>query len=398
MATKRIILRGADIITPDRLITDGSLVIEDGRIADSLQATPPLGGEDVLWVTGLLAPGFIDLHSDALEKEIRPRPSAAMPLGLALMELDRKLAGHGICTVVHAVSFTETDDNARSYEEGEAIARAIGQGASAFLVRHLVQARYELTDTGAAPAVHRVIEAGLARMVSFMDHAPGGRQFKTVPEFVAYNTRALGLDRETVRRLAKEKHRRKREEAPHLEAVVAEVAESARRHGVLLASHGDEAASHVAWARQLGATIAEFPVSVEAVAAAKAAGLRVVMGAPNLLREGSASGNLSALEVFRRGLLDGLCSNYYPASLLHAVVDLVARGHARLAEAFRLVTLHPAQALGMDAESGSLEPGKRADVVVIGRRRGVAVITRVLRAGDEIYAAGYQAEPACVAA
>jgi len=398
MATRRIILRGADIITPDRVITDGSLVLEDGRIAAVLQATPPLGGEEVLWVTGLIAPGLIDLHSDALEKEIRPRPSAAMPLGLALMEFDRKLAGHGICTVVHAVSFTETDGNARAHEEGEAIAVAIGQGASAFLVRHLVQARYEVTDMGAAPAVHGVIEAGLACMVSFMDHAPGGRQFKTVPAFVAYYTRALGLDGEIVGHLAKEKHRRRREEAVHLEAVVAEIAESARRHGVLLASHDDEAASHVAWARRLGATIAEFPVSMEAVAAARAAGLRVVMGAPNLLRGGSTSGNVSALEVFRRGLLDGLCSDYYPASLLHAVVDLVTRGHARLAEAFRLVTLHPAQALGMDAESGSLEPGKRADVVVIDRRKGVAVITRVFRAGDEIYVAGYQAEAACVAA
>ena len=398
MATRRIILRGADIITPDRVITEGSLVIEDGRIAAVLQATPPLGGEDVLWVTGLIAPGLIDLHSDALEKEIRPRPTAAMPLGLALMEFDRKLAGHGICTVVHAVSFTETDGNARAHEEGEVIAGAIGQGASDFLVRHLVQARYEITDMGAAPAVHRVINAGLARMVSFMDHAPGGRQFKTVPAFVAYYTRALGLDREVVHRLAKEKHRRKREEASRLEAMVAEVAASARRHGALLASHDDEAASHVAWAQRLGVTIAEFPVSVEAVAAAKAAGLHVVMGAPNLLRGGSASGNLSVLEVFRRGLLDGLCSDYYPASLLHAVVDLVARGQARLPEAFRLVTLHPAQALGMDAESGSLEPGKRADVVVIGRRGGVAVITRVLRAGDEIYVAGYQAEAACVAA
>jgi len=81
MATRRIILRGADIITPDRVITEGSLVIEDGRIAAVLQATPPLGGEDVLWVTGLIARALIDLHSDALEKEIRPRPSAAMPLG-----------------------------------------------------------------------------------------------------------------------------------------------------------------------------------------------------------------------------------------------------------------------------------------------------------------------------
>jgi alpha-D-ribose 1-methylphosphonate 5-triphosphate diphosphatase len=377
-------------VTPHRVITGGALVIEADRIAAVLHVVPSLGGEDVLWVSGLIAPAFIDLHSDALEKEIRPRPTATIPAELAIMEFDRKLAGHGITTIVHGLCFTETDGDFRAFAESARIAAAVRRHAPACLVRHLLHARYEFTDVGAASTVEGLIQEGALAVVSFMDHAPGGRQFKSAADFVRYYAPTLGQGAEVVLRLAEEKQRRKREERARLDAAAARLADAARRWGVVLASHDDGSAADVAWAVGLGVRLSEFPVSMEALVAAREHGLHVVMGAPNVLRGGSIAGNLSALDAFRRGGVDSICSDYYPASLLHAAAKLCAAGHAALPEALRLVTLHPARALGMAGDLGSIEPGKLADLVVIGERGGVPVVTRTLRAGAEVSVAGYR--------
>ena len=393
MAPSRLVLRGGDIVAPNRTITGGALVIEDGRIAETLQTVPPLNGEEVRWVSGLVVPGFIDLHSDALEKEIRPRPNATMPVDLAIMEFDRKLAGHGIVTVVHGLSFTETEGDFRAHADSARIAALVRERRPGCLVRHLLHARYEITDVGAAPTVHGLLASGALCMLSFMDHAPGGRQFKTVADFARYYGPTLGRSAEAVHRLAEEKHRRKREEAARLEAAAADLARAAALRGVVIASHDDGSADDVAWAKRLGATLSEFPVSLEALTAARESGLHIMMGAPNALRGRSTSGNLSALQALERGGVDSLCSDYYPASLLHAALDLDARGLLTLPEAFKLVSLHPARALGIDDETGSLEAGKAADVVIVERRQSIPVVTRTFRDGREIFVAGYSHAP-----
>jgi alpha-D-ribose 1-methylphosphonate 5-triphosphate diphosphatase len=386
-------------VTPDRVVTDGALVVERGRIADVLTTVPPLGGEDVRWVQGLIAPAFVDLHSDALEREIRPRPGAQMPLNLALMEFDRKLAGHGVVTIVHALCFSETDGNARCHLESEATARHVCAAGQGCLIRHLVHCRFEVTDLGAAPTVSRLLKEGIPCLFSYMDHAPGGRQFQTIEDFVAYYAPACGLDRATAIRLAEEKHRRKREMAATLRGVLASLARTARAGGIRIASHDDDLPDHVAVAVALGASIAEFPVSTAAARAARDEGLHVTMGAPNLLRGRSTSGNLSAAEALRLGLLDSVCSDYYPAALLHTVAKVVTEGLADLPSAFRLVSLHPARALGLDSEIGSLEAGKAADIVLMGERNGVPVITETFHLGESVYVAGHKAtRPTCAAA
>jgi alpha-D-ribose 1-methylphosphonate 5-triphosphate diphosphatase len=385
---RRLILRGGDIVTPDRVVTDGALVIEDGRIAEILTAVHTLGGEEVRWVNGLIAPAFVDIHSDALEREILPRPTAAMPVELALTELDRKLAGHGITTLTHAIAF-ELEEGVRSHGEAERVAEAIRERAGEQLVRHLVHARYEITNVGAAPTIRAMLGRGLVHMVSLMDHTPGGRQFKRAADYVAYYSRAHGLSEERVERMVEERLQLKYQGADALEEALVELVEAARSSGVVLASHDDDSAEQVAWAQTLGVTISEFPVSADAVKAAKTLGLHVVMGAPNVVRGGSTGGNLSALTALRMGGLDSLCSDYYPASLLHAAIALHAEGHVGLPEAFRLVSLNPAGALGLDGELGSIETGKAADLVVIGTQKDIPVVTRTLCEGREVFTAGY---------
>lgn len=386
--TTRTVLRGADIVGPERVVRDGALVIEDGRIADVLEVVPPLAGDTVRWVSGLVAPAFVDLHSDAIERELRPRPAAPMPPELALAEFDRRLAAHGIGAVLHAIAVTE-EEGARSQREAETIAAVIAARRPASLVRHHVHARYEVTDVHAAATVHRLLADGHLALISFMDHTPGGRQFGRREDYVAYFSRAYGLSDARIDRLVDEKLRRKREEMDTLDETILSLARAARARGVVLASHDDDSADDVAWAVGLGVGIAEFPVTADAAAAAKSAGLHVVMGAPNVVRGGSTGGNLSALEALRMGALDSLCSDYYPAAMLHAAMGLVDGGRAGLADAFRLVSLNPARALGLDRETGAIEPGKRADVIVVDRRRGVAVVTHTLIDGLEVFTAQY---------
>jgi len=384
--TTRFVLRG-DVVTPTRLVSDAAIVIEDGRVLEVLGAVPSLGGEDVRWMSGLIAPGFIDLHSDAIERELRPRPSALVPLDLALTEFDRKLAGHGITTMFHAVTFAE-EEGARFHRESAGVVEAI-RGADDLLIRHRVHARYELTDLEAAPTVERLLARGDVDLLSFADHSPGERQYKDTAAFVDYFTRAYGIAGDRVEAVAERKLRRKTTERERIQSTVEALASLARRVRVPLASHDDDSAEQVAWAAKLGVSISEFPVNLEALRAAGAAGLHTVMGAPNIVRGRSTAQNLSALTALTRGGLDSLCSDYYPASLLHAAMKLYREDHCSLASALALTGRHPARAVGLEHLLGSLEPGKVADIVVIGARGAVPVVTRTFREGREIWSCGY---------
>src|SRR5262245_46695213 len=390
MSDQRTILRGGAIVTPQRVVTNGTLVVEDGRIAEILEVTPPLDGDHVRWVSGLVVPGFVDLHCDALEREIRPRPTSVLPIELALTTFDRTLAAQGITTMFHAVAFAE-EEGARHHRQAEHLAEVVRARADCLLVRHRVHARYELTDLDAAPTVQRCLERGLVQLLSFMDHTPGERQFRTRAEYVAYFTRAYGLAEDGVDAVASRKLGRKREGAAALDSTARALGRAAQGAGIPLASHDDDSEAQVAWAQGVGVSIAEFPVRMEAASAARERGLHVVMGAPNVVRGGSTGQNLAAAAALAQDCLDGLCSDYYPAALLHAVMRLHAEGACSLGEAVAIVTHHPARAVGLDRELGSLEVGRAADVVVIDIVGAMPVITRTLREGREIYVASYPA-------
>src|SRR5262249_48738360 len=160
---------------------------------------------------------------------------------------------------------------------------------------------------------HALVAGGHVRMISFMDHTPGGRQYPERKDYVAYFSRAYGFSEEKTEQVVAKKLERKQSARSALDATLAGLADAARSCGVVLACHDDDTASDVAEAADLCVTIAEFPITVEAAEAAKAAGLHTVMGAPNVVRGGSTGGNLSAREALRTGVLDVLCSDYYPA-------------------------------------------------------------------------------------
>lgn len=167
---------------------------------------------------------------------------------------------------------------------------------------------------------------------------------------------------------------------------IEELAQISRTHGIPLASHDDDTPEKVAWMHRLGVRISEFPVRMEAARAARQHGMHVLMGAPNILRGHSLTGNLSGRRTIEKGCCDVIASDFAPMSLLHAVFTLSRLGARPLHELVRMVTTHPAEVLGIDEEVGSIEQGKRADLILIDPTAPVPRITQT-------YAAGHPSSP-----
>lgn len=353
------ILGNARIVLADEVVT-GHLVIRDGHIAEIGTGALPAGAEDC--GGDFLCPGLIELHTDNIERHITPRPKVAWPHHAAIVAHDAELAGCGITTVFDAVRVgsivSEAGVGYRRYARSMADEILAMRAAGALKISHHLHLRAE---TCSETLLEELAEFGAedrVGIVSLMDHTPGQRQFTDISKFETYVRTKHGIGKEAfdeyVVFLA---GLSERFGARHEAGAVA----AARRFGAVLASHDDSTADQVAVSHRHGARLAEFPTTVEAAAACREAGIAVIMGAPNVVRGGSHSGNVSAMELAERGLLDILSSDYVPAALLLAAVQL---GQARgdMARGLATVTRAPARATGLD-DRGEIGEGLRADLL-----------------------------------
>jgi alpha-D-ribose 1-methylphosphonate 5-triphosphate diphosphatase len=363
----RTAIRNVRIVTPDGILDDADLVVAGQRIEGFVPAGAPVDeATEIDGRGGLLAPGFIDIHADYIEHIAAPRPTSMMDFRLALREAERELAGHGITTMFHSLSLYKTSEFGnkpiRDPENVAKLVELIHASHSAWhLIRHRFHARYEIDNLEQLPALEEFIRAGKVHLLSFMDHSPGQGQYRNLETFrhTLKGYRKLSeseLDAIITHHQTKEKVTLER---------IGELIGLARSRGIAVASHDDDSVEKVRLVRSWGTGISEFPITMEVAKAAREAGMHTVAGAPNILLGGSHSGNLGAAEAILAGAIDILCSDYYPAALLHAVFLMHRKYGQDLAAMFRLVSLNPARAVGMDAELGSIEPGKRADLLLI---------------------------------
>lgn len=381
-----LVIENAQIVLPDRVVA-GAVRLVDGRIAEIIEdapgAAPRPGAIDAEgdW----LIPGCIDLHGDDIEFEIGalgPRANTQrMPVELGLIQSDKNAAAWGITTKLHAIAYFEDEAKNRSKRLSGQIMDAIRDHAEAgrLLVEHWVDLRYEVT---ADPAY--TLEAmahPVVRMISVMDHTPGEGQFADLESYKALNRQITDADDAELERLVAEKQARAHLKAAH-EALVAD---RARALGLVIASHDDASAGRVEARHALGGRLSEMPVRIEAARRARDLGMFVSMAGPNLLRGGSASGNLNLTEALAEGVLDAICSDYYPPSLVCGAFKLVQDGHiADLPDAIRLVTAGPAAALGL-ADRGAIAPGLRGDMAQVSTRLGHPVVRRTFLTGHLVY-------------
>lgn len=375
------VIENARIVTPGGILEEAALSVRRGRI-DRIGRTPATAGCRRINAGGAwLMPGFIDLHSDALEKDLEPRPNTRFPLDIVLVELDKKLAACGVTTIFHAVSFAEGEIGVRSNDQAAAVIERIAQLAPRLAVDTRIHSRFEITDEAAVPRLVSLLEAGKIQLLSLMDHTPGQGQFREAAAFENYYRRVYGKDKAEVDEIIGRKLRAQEMAAQRLEHMTG----LCRSLGIPMASHDDDSREKVRWLRDRSVAISEFPVNMEALRAASDSGLHVCLGAPNVLRGASQGGNLSARAAIEAGYGDILCSDYAPMTMLHAVFTLEALGLAPLHEAVNMVSLRAARAVGIHRDKGSLEEGKAADLVLVERTDGVPRIRKTFVAGQEVF-------------
>ncbi len=398
----RRLLTHATLITPSGLVPDGALLIEHGRIAalgreDSV-ADAFTGELEVVDLDGAyVMPGLIDLHTDTLEKEITPRPAADFPIDVAVHELDRKLVACGITTVYHSLHFGYEEAelaNRSRYSRREIVDAVRAMAARHTLARTRIHARYEIVGMGPASLnlVRDLLGEGAFDLLSFMDHTPGQGQY-TRELFVERQAKQGLSEAEALKKLA-EKQDRPRLSFAEMQAC----ARLALAQGVPIASHDDDTEAKVRLMHELGVTICEFPINLASARAAHALGMTVLGGASNVFRGGSLTGNLNVADAMRDGCVNGLCSDYYPPAMLHAVFKLWREQVLPLHEAVAAATSVPAHGAGIAHETGSLVVGKDADLIVVRLRGDTPCVTQTYVGGERVHSAGRELQPAAVLA
>ncbi len=377
---EQTILANARLVLPDG-VRHGTVMLQGDRIAriDS-GTTVPTGAIDC--EGDLVMPGLIELHTDNLERHIQPRPGVHWPHDAAILAHDAELAALGITTVFDALRVGSVISGNSNYGEyARQLADEIMAARAAGLLRisHFLHLRAEICSETLTSELAKFGDHDRVGIVSLMDHTPGQRQFANMDALRAYMRGKYGLtEDEFLAHVDAQMAMGNRVRTVHEAATVS----AAQSMGAVLASHDDTTADHVAASAGHGAGLAEFPTTVEAAAACRDHAIAVMMGAPNLIRGGSHSGNVAARDLAEAGLLDILSSDYVPASLLGGAL-MLADLWGNTPRGIATVTSAPAQAAGLP-DRGALAEGLRADLIRVRRAGASAAVRGTWSAGRRV--------------
>ena len=382
MAHRDLLLANARVVLAERVIDAGWVAAVNGAVVEIGEGRAPDHAEDL--ASDLLLPGLVELHTDHLEAHYVPRPKVHWDPVAAVVSYDGQLATCGITTALDSLRVWREEGAEDVDGQAEILADAIAIARDADLLRleHFLHLRCEVPMPSVVEEATALVARADVRLVSLMDHTPGQRQFRDEGKLRDYYRGKNGgmsdaeLDVLFAKRIAYQ--------AAHAEGNHRDLVGLAHARNVPLASHDDTTADHVAEAIRDGVALAEFPTTVEAAQALHAAGIRVLMGAPNLVRGGSHAGNIATQALARAGALDVLSSDYVPASLLMAALRLPqAVADIELAAAIRMVSKTPAEAVGL-RDRGEIAVGKRADLIRVRVVHDVPAVRSVWRSGRRV--------------
>jgi alpha-D-ribose 1-methylphosphonate 5-triphosphate diphosphatase len=360
------ILSNARIVTGDQVFT-GTVVLRDGLISDvetGLSRSPQaqdLGGDYLL-------PGLVELHTDNLEKHLSPRPGVDWPSASAVISHDAQIIAAGITTVFDALSIGDVNPKGKRMQQLPAMVDAIAKANASGMTRaeHRLHLRCEVCHPDTLSVFRDLVEQPLVQLVSVMDHSPGQRQFALESKYREYYMGKYHLSTEQMDAFVIEQVANSKVYSDRYRRAIVDICLA---RGLSVASHDDATVAHVEESAGYGMTVAEFPTTLEAAQACRRLGMGVLMGAPNIVRGGSHSGNIAAATLAKEGLLDILSSDYHPASLLQAAFTLATQldedesvPGAGLAKAMATVSSAPARAAGLD-DRGEIRVGLRADLI-----------------------------------
>ncbi len=374
---KEILIQNAQIVKLEAVLPSASLLVRNGKIAAIFENGSEVN-DDIPTINAqgqYLLPGIIDIHTDAIEKEIHPRPGANFPVGVAFRELERRMSGCGITTVYHSMYLgyyaAEENDTIPRKDFFEAVNKLC---KSSTIIDNRIHLRFEVTGVNEYQTCLELIENGCVQMLSFMDHTPGQGQYGL--EKYSKHLLSKGLSEAEIAQACEESLNQPRLSKEQMQTI----SYICQQYDIPIASHDDDNAPKVEMMHSLGATICEFPINQEAAYKAIELKMPTVGGASNVLRGGSLSGNLHVQEAIEARLVNTLCSDYYPPAILHAIFKLVNDGSLTLPEAAQLGTLNAAKAAGLH-HKGSIETGKDADFILVNIMDGVPVVTHTFLKG-----------------
>jgi alpha-D-ribose 1-methylphosphonate 5-triphosphate diphosphatase len=376
------ILGNARIVLADRVVEQGWVALADGRIAEYGEGKAPAGSEDA--GGDLIMPGLIELHTDHLEAHYVPRPKVFWDPTAAVVSYDGQLATSGITTVLDSLRVWREDGAEEVDGRAGILAAAISVAREENLLRadHFLHLRCEIPMPSVVEEAKELIGRPDVRLMSLMDHTPGQRQFRDEVKLRDYYRGKSGgmTDAELDVLFERRFFYQKTYAATNMREIVA----LAHEYNIPLASHDDTTDENVTDAVRDRIAVAEFPTTIEAARGLHQAGIGILMGAPNVVRGGSHSGNIAAVTLAREGLLDILSSDYIPSSLLMGALQLPREVPAiDLASAIRTVTKTPAEAVGLN-DRGEIAVGKRADLIRVHIARGIPVVRSVWREGQRV--------------
>ena len=380
-AKSETIIGNARIVLADRVIERGWVVFADGKVAEIGEGDAPAGSEDA--GGDLIMPGLIELHTDHLEAHYEPRPKVFWDPIAAVVSYDGQLATSGITTVLDSLRVWREDGAEEVDGRAGVLAAAIASAREENLLRadHFLHLRCEIPMPSVVEEAKELVGRPDVRLMSLMDHTPGQRQFRDEGKLRDYYR---GKSGKTDAELDVMFERRTAYQKAYAETNLREVVAQAHAHKIPLASHDDTTGENVTDAIRDRVSVAEFPTTMEAAHALHQAGIGILMGAPNVVRGGSHSGNIAAVDLAREGLLDILSSDYVPSSLLMGALQLPRHVPAiDLAAAVRTVTKAPAEAVGLH-DRGEIAVGKRADVIRVHIARDIPVVRAVWRKGQRV--------------
>jgi len=376
-----LLLTNARVVLADRVIERGWVAASDGLITEIGEGCAPERGVDL--GGDLVLPGLVELHTDHIEAHYVPRPTVYWNPIAAVLSYDGHMATCGITTVLDSLRVWREDGAEEVDGQANVLAAAIAAAREAQLLRvdHLLHLRCEVPMPDVVPEAVELIDRPDVRLLSLMDHTPGQRQFRDEEKLRAYYRGKKGgmTDAELDVLFA----RRLQYQEAHAATNYRQLVDLAHARAIPLASHDDTVMEHVHEAIRDQVAVAEFPTTVEAATALHAAGIRVLMGAPNLVRGGSHAGNVATADLAQAGVLDILSSDYVPSSLLMAALRLPQVAPIDLAAAVRTVTKTPAEAVGL-CDRGEVAPGKRADLICVRVVDDIAAVRCVWRGARRV--------------
>lgn len=389
-----IAIKNGKIITATGVLDNQILIIDKDRIQGIVNTLPKIPMDQVIDAHNhYIAPGFIDIHNDKIEQFICPRPTSIMNFDLAMNECERELLLQGITTIYHSLALFKDNffgtSPLRTKENVMKLADLIQKRfEQSNLIRHRFHLRIEIDNLDAYDIAKTMIQNHKVHEISFMDHTPGQGQYKnleiyekTISSYKGKEIETLGFDgvlnyHENKQTLSFEQ--------------LKELTELAHQNKITVASHDDDSLEKLMLNKKINVDISEFPITLEAAKHAKKLGFKTVAGAPNILLGGSHSGNMNASHAILENCIDILCSDYYPAAMLHSVFIMNQKEHVPLHEMINKVALNPASAMNINEDYGSIEIGKKADLLLINFENNFPVINQIFVDGKIVSTIEYR--------